>query len=471
MKQIGKKLTSLFAAVLLSGNLAAAMPVNAADAPLPGDCDLDGQLTVADVCMLQDIITCRSSVCEQADFNADGSINGLDLTLLKRAVLYPPIEETPETATVLVYQCGSNLESESMQASLDLLEMLSAEISDNIHIVIETGGSKRWFNGISDAQHNYRIAFDNENLDTQQVSDKARNMGDSDTLASFISESVAAYPADRYGLVLWNHGSGPIYGCCADELTDDSLLLPELCEGLEKGGVHFDWIGFDCCVMATAEIAFAIRNYADYMVASEESESQYGWEYSGFLSALSQNMSISTADLVTKIVDDMVDYNHKMRSPATLSAFDLTKAEPMMQAIYSYVGDVYNTSKSNMWSVKSARSQCLDYGEGQFDIVDLGDLVQKLQMPHSQDVLNAMNEMVIHSKEYDVAGATGLALWFFENFPEDCYYLDYVFGSVGIDKTYINQMTEMAKSQVKPTWRLQSRDDLAILAMQKQVPI
>ncbi|MCR5235609.1 MAG: hypothetical protein K6E34_00220 [Lachnospiraceae bacterium] len=35
---------------------------------------------------------------------------------------------------------------------------------------------------------------------------------------------------------------------------------------------HFDFIGFDACLMATVETAYMLSPYADYMIASEEFE-------------------------------------------------------------------------------------------------------------------------------------------------------------------------------------------------------
>lgn len=44
------------------------------------------------------------------------------------------------------------------------------------------------------------------------------------------------YPAERYGLILWNHGSGTIDGLCFDQqFHNDSLTLPELDVALAEG--------------------------------------------------------------------------------------------------------------------------------------------------------------------------------------------------------------------------------------------
>jgi PBP1b-binding outer membrane lipoprotein LpoB len=73
----------------------------------------------------------------------------------------PEVPETPEEpevqkdyATILLYMCGSNLESEYANnstygniglATMDIMEILSVENQpDDINIVVETGGASKW---------------------------------------------------------------------------------------------------------------------------------------------------------------------------------------------------------------------------------------------------------------------------------------------------------------------------------------
>ena len=39
---------------------------------------------------------------------------------------------------------------------------------------------------------------------------------------------------------------------------------------LTAGGVKFDFVGFDACLMATTENALMLTKHVDYMIASEE---------------------------------------------------------------------------------------------------------------------------------------------------------------------------------------------------------
>ena len=84
------------------------------------------------------------------------------------------------------------------------------------------------------------------------------------------------------------------------------MSLAGISQALSRGGVKFDFIGFDACLMATVENALMLNEYADYMIASEETEPGYGWYYTDWLNALGSNPSIPTEELGQKIVDDFV---------------------------------------------------------------------------------------------------------------------------------------------------------------------
>ena len=128
------------------------------------------------------------------------------------------------TWTIIVYLCGSDLESENGMASMDMEEMERASTGSDVKFVLETGGANSWENGVSRRKLERYVICDGkaERVDSLAMA----NMGESSTLADFLKWGVAEYPAGNMGLVLWNHGSGSINGVCFDENEDyDSLLL------------------------------------------------------------------------------------------------------------------------------------------------------------------------------------------------------------------------------------------------------
>ena len=183
------------------------------------------------------------------------------------------------------------MESRSGKASANIAEMQEAEIDKNINVVIQTGGSTSWKDIEVSAQSTDRFLI---KPGGKQMIDRItvkRNFGDSKTLSEFIKFGVERYPADKYGLILWNHGAGSVKGVCFDaNFGYDGLTLSEIKEALESTkeiiGKKFEFIGLDACLMATYDMACIIEPYADYMIASQEIEPSSGWDYKTVISNL-----------------------------------------------------------------------------------------------------------------------------------------------------------------------------------------
>ena len=120
--------------------------------------------------------------------------------------------------TIMVYLCGTDLESDCYAASMDIEEALFGTYSDDVRIVYQTGGTAEWneYYGISNSV-SQRYVTNNGELELVDEF-KLCNMGDPQTLADFVSWGVENYPAKHMGLVFWNHGGGSVSGAAFDEL-------------------------------------------------------------------------------------------------------------------------------------------------------------------------------------------------------------------------------------------------------------
>ena len=167
--------------------------------------------------------------------------------------------------TILVYLCGSDLESDGANGTIDIEEAMNAQYSDDVHIVYQTGGANQWNNGISNNTLQRYANIDGKLTLVNEIADAS--MGEAQTLADFVSWGLANYPAENMGLVFWNHG-GSISGVCFDENHDkDSLSLREIDTALnsvyDKMTEKFEFIGFDACLMSTLETANILVPYAN----------------------------------------------------------------------------------------------------------------------------------------------------------------------------------------------------------------
>ncbi len=111
-------------------------------------------------------------------------------------------------------------------------------------------------------------------------------------------------------------------------------------------GKKLDWVGFDACLMGSIETANLWKDYAHYLVGSEELESGRGWDYS-FLSTL--NSTDDTRTIVSSIVDSYGSYYEANKSEffnpdVTLAAMDLSKTDALDQMLVGYTANVSGAS-------------------------------------------------------------------------------------------------------------------------------
>ena len=345
-----------------------------------------------------------------------------------------PYGEPDTTWTVMMYLCGTDLESRYGFASSNLGEICNASLGDNVNYIIETGGAKAWQTGGISNRKLSRFHVKNGEILIDETCPSS-SMGDADTLKDFIKWGASKYPADRYMLILWDHGGGSLFGICLDELyNDDALSLKEVETAIANAKVPFEVAGFDACLMSSLETAEAFQGYAHYMVASEETEPGTGWDYNAWINYLSENTGCSGKELGREIVDSYMDKCASIgqEDMATLSVCDLTRLPALSEAFRNYSGELVMTTQnvSDFQAVVQEATQSESYGErtgadGTYDMVDLGDLMNKtggILTEYSDDVLNAIEKVVVYeSHGMYRSRASGLSVFYPKYIDSDIY--------------------------------------------------
>ena len=261
--------------------------------------------------------------------------------------------------TIFVYLCGTDLESENGMGSGDLEEMVNGSSNENIRYVVQTGGTAEWQSSIVDPGSICRYVITNgdiEQVDTQPLT----SMGDPDTLTDFLNWGIENYSSEHMALDMWNHGGGSITGVCFDEVNEsDSILLKELDSVLSQVVPQmdrkFDFIGFDACLMSTIETANILANYADYMIASEQTEPGLGWDYTVIGEYVCENGGVDTVSLGQVICDGFYESCKRTEEEddSTLVVMDLSKVDEILEAFNTFANSMYeagadSSAMSNM---------------------------------------------------------------------------------------------------------------------------
>lgn len=325
--------------------------------------------------------------------------------------------------TILVYMCGSDLESEYQAATGDIIEAISAQYSEDVHIVFQTGGSTEWASGISNTSIGRYVNIDGDVKLVEELRDA--NMGDPKTLADFVSWGIENYPAKRMGLVFWDHGGGSINGVCFDEKNDfDSLSLREIDRALnsvyDKMTDKFEFIGFDACLMSTLETANILVPYARYMFASEENEPGGGWNYTDIMNFLAENPDAAGAQLgemqCASFYQHCKDANDYL--DATFAITDLSKIDELLLSFDKTARQLYESGMIN----RIARSVYYadNFGgnnrsEGFTNMVDLKGFLSEVSAyaPNSADTIRKLDDAIVCSvsgERHKDAG--GLSLYY-----------------------------------------------------------
>ena len=261
-----------------------------------------------------------------------------------------PADKTPKEPTawtVMIYLCGTDLESQGGMATTNLKMIADTEPNDAVNVLIQTGGTAAWQAedelGIDIAEDRLQRWIWNEEgfalADEQELASMAKHT----TLSDFIRWGAENYPAEKYMLTLWDHGGGSATGLIVDELHDNAIMsLDGLSRALKNGGVHFDLLMTDTCLMANLETAQAAAPYADYLVASEEVLPGLGSNYEEWLQCLYDEPDCGPVRAGRNVCDATVimyaeGRNETNAKSLTFSLIDLGKIDAVAEAFNAYM--------------------------------------------------------------------------------------------------------------------------------------
>ena len=362
-----------------------------------------------------------------------------------------------DVVTIMVYLCGTDLESRSGMGTSDLQEMASAKFGSNVNLLVYTGGCSNWRNNIVSNRVNQIYQVMNGGVKCLVKDAGTSSMTNPDNLAGYIQWGAKNYPADRYELILWDHGGGSVSGYGYDEKNraSGSMSLSGIKSALDKGGIKFDFIGFDACLMATAENALMLDDYADYMVASEETEPGVGWYYTDWLTALGKNTSMPTAEIGQMIVDSFVDTCARKcpGQKTTLSVVDLAElANTVPEKFNSFSKSVTQMlSDKNYQQISHARNQTREFAsDTKIDQVDLVHLAENMGTGEGKDLAKTIRGAVKYNRtSRNMTNAYGLSIYF--PYRSSARYVDSMsktYNEIGMDTEYTSCIREFASLQV-----------------------
>ncbi|MHA1732893.1 MAG: clostripain-related cysteine peptidase [Promethearchaeota archaeon] len=281
------------------------------------------------------------------------------------------------------------------------------------------------------------------------------DMGSQSTLNDFVSWATTNYPATHYALVLWDHGSGPLWGSsiggvCWDDTSSSDYLTPQEITGV-LSSYSIDLVAFDACLMGSAEMFHELKDYAGVVVGSEKVEPGDGYPYDDILQWLVDNPSASAESLGSTIVQKY-GASYPSYAEVTQTAVRTTSLSSLASAVDTLAQDVLAYGTTYNPEVRAARDASLHFDDNPF--IDLYDFCANLKVQISdstiradatavQDAITTATVSEFHSST--LSGAHGVSIYF----PDDP--TSYKSAYEGFQFCTATQWEEFVKNALSPT--------------------
>ncbi len=336
--------------------------------------------------------------------------------------------------TMMLYLAGDNNLSRALSMAVARLEEQS--IQPDVNVVVQIDGDKsmdtRRFlvqkNGVYTENYNHWVKGEFD-------------MGAESVLYQFVDWAIQEYPADHYYLAITDHGRGT-QGIAWDQTSNNTYLKPgnirnALATLFSSSQEKIDVLHLDACLMGMFELAYEFRQYANYLVASEN----LGWSVFAYdlyapsgsrteKAVASQErvpltyaqvfplVSRATAprDLAVSIVEGYFNHPALRGHPRTISAVDLNWAQDVRLALDAWADAMKNNLETRQGQITfkdkiydrrlitqkfdSRNYGTLDVNDEYVDLYDLADQIVKVTDIESvrtagQALMDAILPMVI----------------------------------------------------------------------------
>ncbi len=232
--------------------------------------------------------------CKSDDGGDDGGSGQAKWTIMLYGAGNNDLDQA-NNGTSYIVQDVQDMEKVGSQSGVNMIAMVSR------------------YGGGGNARYYHVEYFPNENPN-QLSSPELQNLGTKDmsdpqTLRNFLNYCKANYPADRYQLIIDDHGAGwP--GSCSDDLAGAGglLTLPETREAIASSDLgRVDILTWHACLMSMTEVAYELRSVCDFMTSCQFTmpmENILGADL--WLGWLKDNQDASDENYARKVVESVI---------------------------------------------------------------------------------------------------------------------------------------------------------------------
>lgn len=325
------------------------------------------------------------------------SLIGLLAASLFAQAKSPSLEpKAPAAEWTLVFFMDSDTNLESAQ-NINLHDLMAGADSDQVNIICLVDRSKEddkdGYSGDPVGQlpnwHGAKLVRISKGK-IESLEDWGEvNTADPEPMVKLFDKAVAIAPAQKYCLVLSDHGaSWP--GLNSDESAGGGVMsLKQLESGLkqiaDKHG-RLEMLHFDDCLMGCAETYQSVAPYTKFVTASEEVVPGLGTDYKGLLQKVNGNPAMTGREFGTALVHAFQDFyakssDEQLRDTAknvTMALIDCDQVPALVESIKAFT-EAQNALLKRAYrpefiKIARARKDSIEYGKGSGDEPNTGTI-------------------------------------------------------------------------------------------------
>lgn len=300
--------------------------------------------------------------------------NNLDDDLLANiGAIYDGLAQMSKPAVALIYWDGQT----------------SIGINNSKHLILryETDGSGN-INGVPalDLDNSLDVVLEQGEIVKEYTSQLST---DKKVMSQVLEDMISISPTSKFGLIVGSHASSWLNSIYTSRAfgqdgsgTDNTILIPDMVDALKATNKTFEFILFDACYMATAEVSYMFRDVAKYQIASVMEVPAYGFPYEVFM----KDLYAGTASSYQNVCQSYIDYYQELYRNGSYAWGTVTLIDS------KEISNLTDLLKQEITSHKDVladydTSHLQEYGKssGPYIAVDLGHLIKDL----NDDVLPA----------------------------------------------------------------------------------
>lgn len=299
--------------------------------------------------------------------------------------MYSGLAQTKDSCTLLVYYRPNKSDGNGLEGPAILKYSSDGNGNINGHSLLNGGD----LNASRVIQESDGISYFKEEQNHISTSPE--------TMKRILNLMVDICPSDSYGLIFGSHGSswmpgGKVVGRSFGDDGGYSINIPEMADALERvfSGKQLDFILFDACMMATAEVCYEFKDVTDYLIGAVVETHVKGHPYDIVLPKLYEK------DVpYNEVCEEYIKYSKELNAWGTCAAVDCSKMDDLAEWVGAnlevYSGKLYSFDKDDVQQ----------YGVNSFKYFsfDIVDYFKNLNAGNTPEGLDDVMNMVVIAKD------------------------------------------------------------------------